>query len=220
MSDFSDGPGPSATGLILAGGASRRFGAPKALARFRGRCLIEWVASALEPSCAEILVSIGAQADASAVQEAVPRARLVRDLRVDRGPIEGLGRGLLAARAPVVCVAPCDAPLLRPGFHSDLVRVLGKHEAAVPRPETMDPVRAVYRRDAALRVLRCGGDSIGSPSALVDRLDAVFLERDALLRADPTLASFIDVNRTEDLARASEEAPRLLGRVAATPAGS
>lgn len=66
----------------------------------------------------------------------------------------------------------------------------------------MDPARAVYRRGAVLQVLRQEGDSVGSPSALVDRLDATFLEGEPLRRADPASASFIDVNRREDLERA------------------
>lgn len=207
MTDPRRGRHPSASGLILAGGASSRFGPTKALALFHGRPLIHWVASALEPSCGEILLSIGARAEAAPFQCALPGAELVRDAHGDRGPIEGLGRGFLAAKAPVVLVAPCDAPLLRPSLYSALLGILRDHEAAVPRWEAMDPVRAVYRRDAVVRALARDADSVGSPSALVDRLDAVFLEGDALLRADPTRASFIDVNRGQDLTDALLAAP-------------
>lgn len=191
------------SGLILAGGASSRFGEPKPLATLQGRALVRWVASALAPLSDELILSIGVDDDALAFGRAVPEARLVRDLRMDRGPIEGLHRGLLASRGELVAVAPSDAPLLSPDLHLGLLRILEKHDAAVPRLRIMDPVRAVYRRDAALRAIQDGGPA-RSPSALVDRLDAVFMEEDALRLADPSLVSFIDVNRREDLERAAE----------------
>ena len=186
------------SGLILAGGASSRFGEPKALAIVHGRPLLSWVGSALTPLCDEILVSIGVQSDAEGFRRALPSARLVRDRARNRGPIEGLRGGCEAARGQVLAVAPCDAPFLEPGLVRCLLRTLGGHEAAVPRLQVFDPVRAVYRRDAVLRVLDAD-ESIRSPSSLVDRLDAVFLEGSALLEADPGLTSFIDVNRREDL---------------------
>ncbi len=201
---------PMVSGLMLAGGASSRFGGPKPLAALRGRALVRWVASALAPVCDELLLSIGVRDDERAFRQVVPDAKLVRDLRDDRGPMEGIHRGFLAARGEIVAVAPSDAPLLSPDLHASLLGILGDHEVAVPRPRVMDPVRAVYRRDAALRAIR-EDLLVPSPSALVDRLDAVFLEGEALRRADPSLASFIDVNRREDLERAARAAVAVVG---------
>ncbi len=204
MSSHARPSAPSSSGLILAGGASSRFGAPKPLATFRGRPLVRWVGDALSSRCAELLVSVGVRDSGDPLRAILPQARLVWDRHSDRGPIEGLHRGCEVAQGDVVLVAPGDAPLLRPQLYDGLLRILGDHEAAVPRPSVMDPVRAVYCRAAALRALDESGDCIRSHSALVDRLDTVFLERDALLRADPSLASFIDVNRREDLGTALE----------------
>ncbi len=192
----------SISGLVLAGGASSRFGEPKALALFHGRPLVSWVASALAPLCSEVLVSIGIRSDEEAFRNAVPGARLVRDRHGDRGPIEGLQRGCDAARGEILAVAPCDAPLLQTDLYEALLHMLEGHEAAVPRFRVFDPVRAVYRRGAVLRALGRAPGAIRSPSSVVDRLDAVFLEGAALLHADATLASFIDVNRQDDLTRA------------------
>lgn len=191
------------SGLILAGGRSSRFGEPKPLATLHGRSLVSWVALAIAPFCGELLVSIGAQADATGFRRAVPGARLVRDIQSDRGPIEGFSRGFRAAGRPIVLVVPSDAPLLRPSLLRALCRALGDHDAAVPRPGVMDPVRAVYRREAVLATIDAHSDVVRSPSSLVDRLDAVFLEGEDLTRADPIRASFIDVNRREDLALAA-----------------
>jgi molybdopterin-guanine dinucleotide biosynthesis protein A len=76
---------------------------------------------------------------------------------------------------------------------------LGNHQAAVPRLEVFDPVRAVYRTSAVRGLLakQLGGPS--SPSAVVDRLDAVFVEAEQLRSVDPRLDSFLDVNTPGDL---------------------
>ncbi len=185
--------------LILAGGESRRFPGAKAFARFRGRPMVAWVAAALAPCADEILFSVGTPAEGRALRTAIPDAFVVTDERRDRGPIEGFHRGFRAARGDIVLVAPCDAPLLRGELYDLLVSSLGDHEAAVPRLEVIDPLRAVYRRDAALRELGSSSADPRSPSALVDWLDAVEVGEQALRRVDPDLSSFIDVNRPEDL---------------------
>ena len=200
---------PRRSGLILAGGASTRFRGTKALALLHGRPLVRWVGDTLERFCGELLVSIGVKDETSPFRETVPEAVLVRDRRGGRGPMEGLHRGCAAAHGDVVLVAPSDAPLLRPALYASLLSILGDHDAAVPRIDVLDPVRAVYRRESVLRTVEEDGDRIRSPSALIDRLDTAFLEGDALIRADPTLASFIDVNRRSDLDRALRAAEGL-----------
>ncbi len=190
------------TGLVLAGGASRRFGEAKALVRFDGKPMVQCVAEVLSARCDEILVSVAADAPLREFQAATPRARMVSDVRADQGPIEGFRQGFAAARGEIVLVAPSDAPLLRPALYDALLSLLGDHDAAVPRQERLDPVRAVYRREAVVRVLH--EKELVSPSALVDRLDAVFLEGDALRSADPHRLSFVDVNRRQDLDAALE----------------
>lgn len=197
------------SGLILAGGASSRFRGTKALARLRGRPLVRWVGDALEHFCGELIVSIGVKDEAWRFREALPEAVLVRDQRGDRGPIEGLHRGCAVAHGNIVLVAPSDAPLLRPALYEGLLSILGDHDVAAPRIDVLDPVRAVYRREAVLRILKEEGSRVHSPSALVEWLDTALLEGDALIRADPTLASFIDVNRRSDLDKALRAAEAL-----------
>lgn len=188
------------TGLILAGGDSSRFGSWKPLARFRGRPMVRWVADALLSESDELIVSVRSREQAARLQDVLPEARAVLDERHDRGPIEGFARGFVAARGDLVLVAPCDAPLLRPALYRLLLEALESHEAAVPHLGAIDPLRAVYRTDAARRGLaerdpRC-------PASLVDALRPVLVEEDELRTADPTLVSFLDANREEDLLRA------------------
>lgn len=205
------------TGLLLAGGNSSRFGSWKPLARYRGRPMVRWVADALSAEADELLVSVRSRDQARRFRTILPEARAVVDARRGRGPIEGFARGFEAADGEVVLVAPCDAPLLRPALYQLLLESLAHRDAAVPRLQVIDPLRAVYRTPAvrlalAERVPRC-------PSALVDVLRPVILDEAEIRRADPALVSFVDVNRRADLGLAGRVGRRV-GRGVKTPSGA
>jgi molybdopterin-guanine dinucleotide biosynthesis protein A len=92
---------PPLTGILLVGGASSRFGSPKALARFEGETLAERAWSLLGKVCAERL-AVGEIAG-------LPFPAL-RDDRT--GPVGAIAAGLRAASQDVALVIPVDMPLL------------------------------------------------------------------------------------------------------------
>ncbi len=130
------------------------------------------------------------------------------------GQLKDFGRAWRPRGAISCSWPPCDAPFLQPGLYDALIDAIGTYDAAVPRLEAIDPLRAVYRREAALHVLR-SRPAIPSPSALVDRLDSCFVDVARLRRVDPHLASFLDVNTAQDYGRAT----RLQDRVRRGPVG-
>ena len=119
------------TGVLLVGGASSRFGSPKALARFRGEMLAERGARLLAEACDEVLV-VGKDAD----ELPFP---VVDDGASSRAPVHGLVAGLRRARYEVVVALPVDAPLVTPGA----LRALGA-AGAVPAPRI--PLPGAYPR--------------------------------------------------------------------------
>ncbi len=185
--------------LVLAGGEAQRFGGAKAFVHYRGRPMVSRVAEVLASRAEELIISVGTSDDERRMRALLPAAVIVTDLRRGRGPIEAFYRGFQAAHGEIVLVAPCDAPLLRGEVYELLLASLGDHEAAVPRLQVIDPLRAVYCRAAVARELGGPTEAPPSPSALVDRLDAVMVGEEALRQADPTLSSFVDVNRPTDL---------------------
>jgi len=187
------------TALILAGGSSRRFGRPKALEVVAGTTIVERVVEAVAPFAGEVVVSIAEAPLAETLRRLLPTAAFVIDRRQGKGPIEGIIRGIEVARGERLLVAPCDAPLLQPELYRLLLASLGAHDAAVPKLDVFDPVRAVYRTAALRRILSRPESDVPSPSSLVDRLDAVFVLEDQLRTVDPQLDSFLDVNEASDL---------------------
>jgi aminoglycoside 6-adenylyltransferase len=110
------------TGLLLVGGASSRFGSPKALAVFRGETLAERAWRLLGEVCDE-RIAVGKNGDALELPFPV-----LDDGIDDRAAVFGLIAGLRAASRDVCVVLPVDCPLVTPA----LLRSLGD-AVAVPR---------------------------------------------------------------------------------------
>src|SRR5204862_2227263 len=90
------------TGVLLVGGASTRFGSPKALARLDGETLAERAWRLLGEACDERL-AVG-KGDL-----ALPFEVLDDEIGV-RAPIAGVVGGLRAARHDVSVIVPVDMP--------------------------------------------------------------------------------------------------------------
>ena len=102
--------------MLLVGGASERFGSPKALARFRGETLAERAWRVLQGACDEVL-AVGKTADALPLPFPV-----LDDGSPERAPVFGVLAGLRAAARDVVVFLPVDCPLLT----AEALRALGE----------------------------------------------------------------------------------------------
>ncbi len=125
------------TGVLLVGGASGRFGSPKALARLGDETLAERAWRVLGEACEERL-AVGKTADG--LDLPFP---LLDDGTEVRAPLAGVVAGLRAARNDVCVVLPVDCPLVTPG----LLRSLGEACADAAVPQT-GPLPAAYRKSA------------------------------------------------------------------------
>ncbi|CAN5903096.1 MAG: molybdenum cofactor guanylyltransferase [Gemmatimonadetes bacterium] len=202
-------------GVILAGGQSRRFGAPKAFAEVDGKRMIERVRDALQDALPEVVL-ITQQPEAYADLGIPSRA----DLLPGGGALAGVHCGLRWAqelgRPGAICV-PCDMPFLS----ADLVRCLAaramESRALVVAPESMGPAgleplcafySVAFLPEIEARLARC-------ERALTALLDPLHTDRlplvEVLRLGDPDLL-FLNVNTPDDyrralgLARAREEA--------------
>ena len=127
------------TGVLLVGGASRRFGSPKALARFQGEVLGERAHRLLEEAFGRVLV-LGKAAD-----ELRLPFPIVDDGSDLRAPIVGLAAALRAAETDLSVVLPTDMPLLAVDQLLELARGAEGVDAAVPQT---GPLPGAYRRSA------------------------------------------------------------------------
>lgn len=133
--------GESVTGVILAGGRSRRFGTNKALSVFRGERLIERLVRSLQSVTGELLIVTN-----SFDEYAFLDLPMVSDLITDCGPLAGIYTALKTVSTPLSLCVACDMPFAKATFMRHLVSVAGAADVVTPVSEMGDePLCAVYR---------------------------------------------------------------------------
>ncbi len=190
----------AATGVILAGGKSRRMGRDKLPLKMGNATLIERVHDALASRCGETIV-VGDEGYAPA------GARRILDLRPGEGPLAGVEAGLLAARHRAVFIAAGDMPFLTGDLVGYLLGLLSDHVPAVvpvyeDRPH---PLCAAYGRELRPAVSVALDEDVRSVRELLEGLPGVRYVGEGELRrfGDPNLL-LTNVNSPEDLARAQD----------------
>jgi molybdenum cofactor guanylyltransferase len=163
------------TGVLLVGGASSRFGSPKAQARLGGETLAERAWRTLGEACAHRL-AVGKG------DEELPFS-VVADGVEERAPIHGLAAGLRAAPTELCLVLPVDTPLVTVAALLQLADAC-RGDAAVPQT---GPLPGAYRK-SALPALESGELSI---RRALERLEVAVVELEPALLAN--------VNTPDDL---------------------
>jgi molybdopterin-guanine dinucleotide biosynthesis protein A len=173
---------PDLTGILLVGGASRRFGSPKALARLNGETLAERAWRVLGEACAHRL-AVGKAEELAALELPV-----LDDGTEVRAAMAGLVAGLRAAPTDVAVFVPVDTPLVTAELLLGLADACA--DAAVPQT---GPLPGAYRK-SALPVLerRLAEGRLALHQAL-EELDTGRLEFDESL--------LVNVNTRDELRR-------------------
>ena len=195
-----------ATGVILAGGESRRMGRNKALMRLEDETLIARTLKRLRIVTDEIILisnSANLYTDLS--------VQVYEDLVPDSGALGGVYTGLsYAAKNAVLCVA-CDMPLLQPKLMSYLVSVLGEHDIVVPYTWEMNESNpklqtlcAVYSRGCVQTIRQMLDEGELRLYALCDRVTVRMVPPDEWQDFDPEGLSFVNINTREDFEKVKE----------------
>lgn len=178
-------------GVVLAGGASSRMGAPKPGLRVGAGTLIERPLAALAAAGLEPVVV--AKRDSPLPPLAVPRWD---EPDAPRHPLCGIVAAIERARAPIVVLA-CDMPNVPPA----LVELLARTPADVAAPVLdgmLQPLAARYA-PAALEPLAAALAEERPLRATVAALDPFPIDEDELRRLGDPRRMLANVNRPEDL---------------------
>ena len=129
-----------ASGVVLAGGAARRFGGDKLAALYEGRTLLDRSVAALAGIVSEVIVVLAPGDERRLPAAAVP-IRSAVDPELHGGPLVGLVAGLEVAREPIAIIVGGDMPSLEPRVLAALIRALG----ASAEPAAIDATTLIQR---------------------------------------------------------------------------
>lgn len=143
----------SVSGFVLAGGASRRMGRPKALLVLDGETMLERQLRLLRSVTGKVFIA-GWPEDISTSQlpNSVCKVPFLSDEPLGRGPLGGIYSALKRSRTEYNLFLSCDMPFVAAEFLEYLCRTALRNRADVTVPKSNDrrlnPVCAVYRRHA------------------------------------------------------------------------
>lgn len=130
------------TGVILAGGESRRMGCDKSLLPVAGARFIDHIYRKMTELFDEVIIVT----NSPGLYQDIP-CRKVPDIYYGLGALAGIHSGLCHAQNERIFVAACDMPYL----NTDLIRTLcnqsGQAEVVIPQsPNGLEPLHALYHK--------------------------------------------------------------------------
>jgi molybdopterin-guanine dinucleotide biosynthesis protein A len=191
------------TGVILAGGASTRFGAPKGLELVGGVRIVDRVASALRQATDGLLCV----ANDPAATGWLPGVECVPDVLPGGGPLSGV-HAALAHTGGAVVVVGWDMPFVEASLLSELVRrgAATGADACVPEsdsPVGMEPFCAWYAQTCLEPMAAALREGNGGGARFVHALARVaWLSRVECAGFGDVGRIFFNVNTAADLERA------------------
>ena len=187
-------------GVVLAGGASSRFGAPKWRAPLAGQPMAARAVSALEPNTSKV-VALGADPEL-----AMLGVEVRPDVHPGSGPLAGIHTALLWARElshEGVFVLACDLPLVGAALVRALIACWRDEDAVAPLgPAGPEPLCAIYATSnlpAVEDLLRLENPS---PRALLERVRVRPFTLDRARAVTGLDDPFLNVNTREGRAAA------------------
>ncbi|VAX09816.1 Molybdenum cofactor guanylyltransferase [hydrothermal vent metagenome] len=155
----------SITGVILAGGRSRRMdGNDKGLLPLNGRSMIEYVLDAITPQVDEVLIN----ANRNLASYQVYGHPVITDKIADfAGPLAGMAAAIQACDSDYILSVPCDGPWIPKDLVARLLSQLNKEGANISTAhdgQRLQPVFALIRREllpAILTYLESGERRLG-----------------------------------------------------------
>lgn len=187
---------PECTGVLLAGGQSRRFGSNKALASLGGYRLIEYPAQVLAGLFRELLLISN-----SPELYAFLKWPMARDLHPGGGPLAGIEAALSHAATPYIFVAACDMPRLNRALITHLCTLADGYDAVIPMTARgWEPLHGVYSRSVLPTISAALADGKHKLQMVLSGLKVREVgEAEMLAVSETARESFRNINTVDDL---------------------
>jgi len=191
-----------ATGVVLAGGRSTRFGSDKLAATYRGMPLLHHAVLRLVEVTHDVVVVLPPDTEPPVLPPGVP-VRYVHDAIEGQGPLEGALSGLSSVRTEFAVLVGGDMPELSTAVVIEMLRVAaasGADAVALQDGERARPLPLVVRAEPAREVahaLRHAGEH--RLRSLQQGLRTAVIDEATWHALDPNRGSLRDIDEPADI---------------------
>ena len=182
------------TGVILAGGESRRMGRNKALLEVNGERMIETAYRCMAELFDEVLLVT----NTPEIYDFIP-CRKIADIHPGMGPLGGIHAALTNSTAERAFVTACDMPGLNPQLIRELCSIQGGGDVVIPEtPGGLEPLHAVYTKSCLPKMEKMLLTGERRILSFFDLAQVRIVTRGRIADIDPDYASFRNINTQED----------------------
>ncbi len=180
------------TGIILAGGKSKRMGTDKTYIKLNGKTLLERSVELIQPFCKTILISSNNPSHKKNEWKIIP------DEILDCGPIGGIYSCLKHPKTDWNFIISVDSVFVEPEFIKFLISEIEDFDAVVPiHTKGKEPLIALYHKNCLVEIEKMIQSKKFKMHNLLNVIETNFVDTQIWVEKYPKL--FHNLNRPEDL---------------------
>ena len=181
-------------GIILAGGASSRYGKNKAFLEFDGIPLIEHIAEKMKGIFQEVILV--ANEKERFAHLGLP---VVEDFKRGLGPLGGIYTGLLAISNEAGFFVACDMPFIDEGLIRYMTDIRDNHWAVVPSVgDEIEPLHAIYSISCLGAIKNLIDSEIYQVRRFYEKIHVRYVQEDKIRQFVSPKRAFLNINTPDE----------------------
>jgi len=182
-------------GVILAGGKSSRYGRNKALVEIDGVPLIERAINVLKDLFQRVILITNTPAEF--VDFNLP---MEEDIIKGLGPLGGIYTALHSIPEEYGFFVACDMPFLNPQLITHMMDIREQYDVVAPKIGwKIEALHTLYRKTCLGEIEKMIRNHEYQVIRFFDRVSVRYMDESEVRQFDPSLSSFFNINRPEDL---------------------
>ena len=180
-----------------------RLGREKALELVRNQRLIDRVVISLKKVCQNIFVVTSQEQIDKIIFNQSDEIKTVIDLYPGKSALGGIYTGLYYSNNFLNFIVACDMPFLNHNLLKYMIEVVPGFDAVVPKIDKMvEPLHALYSRNCLDTIKTLIDNDDLTVSNILQKIKTKYVKKEEIIRFDPELLSFFNINTRDDLLKA------------------
>lgn len=192
--------------VIQAGGKSKRMGEDKALINFQNMTMIEYILKQIDEIGNEIII-ISNQPEK---YQKFGR-KVFSDILPNHGALGGIFTAIHHSSHPKCLLLACDMPFVNIPFIEHMISFSMEFDIVVPRLENkkfVEPFRAIYSKACLTPIQEAIENGEKRVISFFKNMKTHYIEHSEIIKFDPDLETFFNVNTPKDLKKANRIAKK------------